>query len=154
MSDFVIHVQVHDSFSGQVNEAALRRAARSALVTAQATAPAALTVVITDTQTVQTLNAQHRGKYAPTDVLSYPAEQDPTTLEPDEPPYLGDVLIALPVAEQQARDAGHSRQDELNLLTVHGVLHLLGYDHETPDDQAQMWAAQSAALDGLQEGSG
>ena len=149
MSDYTIHLQVGEPYVDQVDEVALRQATESALTTAQAPAPAALSVVVTDTATVQALNAQHLGEDAPTDVLSFPTEGDPSTSEPGEPPYLGDVLLAFPIAETQARTAGHSTQEELHLLTVHGVLHLLGYDHATPDQQAEMWVLQSAALDVL-----
>ena len=58
----------------------------------------------------------------------------------------------MPVAEQQAQEAGHSAQDELHFLTVHGILHLLGYDHTTPDEQAEMWTMQALVLDALREG--
>lgn len=153
MSAYSIHIQIDDAFADRVEEASLRRAAEQALVTAEAAAPAALSlsVVITDNQTVQRLNAQFRNIDTPTDVLSFPADPDPRTQEPGEPPYLGDILIALPIAEQQAQEAGHSTHDELQFLTVHGVLHLLGYDHMTPDEQAEMWAMQSLALDTLRE---
>lgn len=151
MTHFTVHVRVEGPFAQQVNQQGLRRAAEEALGSSSAAAPAALTIVVTDTQSVQALNAQYLGDDAPTDVLSFPAEEDPATRESGEPPYLGDVLIALPVAEQQARAAGHSTQAELHLLTVHGVLHLLGYDHETPDQQAEMWVLQSRALDALRE---
>lgn len=151
MSDYTIHLQVSETYADRVDEAVLRQAAELALTTAQAPAPAALSVVVTDTATVQALNAQHLGEDAPTDVLSFPTEGDPNTSEPGEPPYLGDVLLAFPVAETQAKTAGHGVQAELHLLTVHGVLHLLGYDHATPDQQAEMWALQSAALDALRE---
>jgi rRNA maturation RNase YbeY len=151
MSAYSIHIQIDDAFADRVEEASLRRAAEQALVTAKAATPAALSVVITDNQTVQRLNAQFRDIDAPTDVLSFPADPDPRTQEPGEPPYLGDILIALPIAEQQAQEAGHSAHEELQFLTVHGVLHLLGYDHMTSDEQAEMWAMQSLALDALRE---
>jgi probable rRNA maturation factor len=152
MSGYSVHLQVDEPFAVQVDTEALREAAEQTLITVVAAAPAALSIVITDSQTVQALNAQFRNIDAPTDVLSFPADPDPRTQEPDAPPYLGDVLVALPVAEQQANEAGHSTQDELQFLTVHGVLHLLGYDHATPDEQAKMWAMQSRILDALREG--
>ena len=151
MSNYTIHLQVHEAFAGQVDEEALQLAAELALKIAQAAAPAALSLVITDNQTVQALNAQYLGEDAPTDVLSFPTDPETPADEPGQPPYLGDVLIALPVAEQQAAQAGHTTQDEAHLLAIHGVLHLLGYDHATPDEKAEMWAIQSAALDALRE---
>jgi len=69
----------------------------------------------------------------------------------DEPPYLGDVIVSLPRAREQAAEHGHSTMQELRLLVVHGVLHLLGYDHATPAEEAAMWARQDAILQRVQE---
>ena len=63
--------------------------------------------------------------------------------------YFGDVVISIPVAKVQAEKAGHSLEVELTLLTIHGVLHLLGYDHAHPEDHEQMWNAQSSILSSL-----
>ena len=117
---------------------------------------AGLTIVITDDEAVQTLNRDYRGVDAPTDVLSFAAQEGAET-EPvlaDLPPelvaemgnYLGDVLIAYPYAAHQAAHYQNSIQAELRLLAVHGVLHLLGYDHATPQEEAAMWARQSEIL--------
>ncbi len=108
MSDYSITLQVHDDYADRVEEAALRQAAVQALITAKAAAPAGLSLVITDSETVQSLNSQFRDIDAPTDVLSFAADPDPRTQDPDEPPYLGDILMALPVAERQAGEAGRS----------------------------------------------
>ncbi len=79
------------------------------------------------------------GIEAPTDVLSFPdGDIDPDTGEP----YLGDILISFPRAEVQAGTSNHSIEQELQLLVVHGVLHLLGYDHAEPESKERMWAAQ------------
>ena len=149
MNQHKVNLQVQDPFAGRIDEPALLRAVELALDVAQADSQLALSVVITDTATVQALNARHLGHDGPTDVLSFPAGDHAG--EPDEPPYLGDVLIALPIAEQQALKAGYALQEEVHLLAVHGVLHLLGHDHETPDQQATMWALQSKALDALRK---
>lgn len=151
MAASTINIQIHEDYENQVDEAKLRRAAELTLERAGDGAPVSLTIVIADADTVRELNAQYLGKDAPTDVLSFPAEEDPATREPDAPPYLGDILIAWPIAEKQAMEAGHSPQFEAHFLAVHGTLHLLGYDHATPDDQAEMWAMQSIALDALRE---
>lgn len=105
-----------------------------------------LSVVVTDNDTVQQLNVQHRGVDAPTDVLSFPAEQLPDDIDDDEPPYLGDLIIAFPYAQSQAEREGHTMNDSLSLLVVHGTLHLLGYDHDTPENRAEMWAVQEEVL--------
>lgn len=110
--------------------------------------PAGLTLVLTDDDQLQQLNRDFRRIDAPTDVLSFPA-QPPVVAVPDMVPYLGDILISVPYAARQAAQEGHSLLDELQLLTVHGVLHLLGHDHMEPAEKAVMWVAQTAVLDKL-----
>ena len=92
------------------------------------------------------LNSAHRGKTGPTDVLSFPMDDEETVLGPDEPVLLGDVIIAPEVAEAQAAEYGHTVEEELNLLLVHGVLHLLGYDHGADVDAEVMQARERAIL--------
>jgi probable rRNA maturation factor len=105
-----------------------------------------LSVVITDDREVQSLNRQYRGIDAPTDVLAFPAHQtDPDTDEI----YIGDVLISYPQAEKSAQKCGHQVAEELSLLIVHGVLHLLGFDHHQPTDKERMWKTQAEILAGL-----
>jgi probable rRNA maturation factor len=128
---------------------AVQTASWYALDMAQAPAPAAMTVLLTTSEAVLDLNRQYAQNDYETDVLSFPSEGDPYDTEPGEAPYLGDVIIAVPVAQQQADTAGHTLIAELQLLTIHGTLHLLGYDHDTPENQAVMWALQSAAMDAV-----
>jgi probable rRNA maturation factor len=71
---------------------------------------------------------------------------------PEALSYLGDIVIAVPYSQRQAQELGRSLRDELRLLIVHGVLHLLGYDHATPDDEARMWARQDEILAGPARG--
>lgn len=105
-----------------------------------------MTLVVTDEETIQRLNKEFADLDQPTDVLAFEGAED----DPDNPGrYYGDVIIALAVAERQAQEADHSIEDELSLLTVHGTLHLLGYDHATSVEKNAMWAAQSAILDHL-----
>ncbi len=105
-----------------------------------------LSIVLTDDAQLHQLNRDYLGVDAPTDVLSFPAsETDPET----GASYLGDVLISIPRAEAQAQSAGHPLEAEVQLLVVHGVLHLLGHDHAEPEDKARMWAAQAQVLDKL-----
>jgi probable rRNA maturation factor len=125
------------------DSAALIRAAAAATLTAESVdAPASLTILVTDDHALQNLNRDFLGLDEPTDVLSFPAG-DPM---PGMEPYLGDFAISLPRATAQAETAGHPVTAELQLLTVHGVLHLLGYDHAEPDEKAAMWAAQAGVL--------
>jgi len=124
----------------------IERAARFALERASAPAEAELTIVLTDDDQLRKLNRDYLGVDAPTDVLSFPAsESDPET----GARYLGDVLISVPRAAQQAQAAGHSLESEVQLLVVHGVLHLMGHDHAEAGAKARMWVAQTEVLERL-----
>ena len=127
----MIYIELKQDFS---DAALLERAARLTLETSTppsndfdfALASADMTIVLTDDAQLHELNREYLGVDAPTDVLSFPAaESDPET----GTPYLGDILISIPRAKQQAEAAGHSVEDEVQLLVVHGTLHLLGHDH-------------------------
>ncbi len=111
--------------------------------------PAAeLTVVLTSDAQVQQLNRDYRGLDEPTDVLSFSAQEATPGFiaAPETANYLGDVIIAFPYAAAQAAAQGRTTAAELALLAVHGVLHLLGYDHATPAEEQVMWAKQAAIL--------
>ncbi len=124
----------------------LQLAAEETMRFAQASPSCDVTLVITGDEQVCQLNHQFLGIDAPTDVLSFPAnEVDPESGHA----YLGDILIAYPYVRAQAETAGHALGDELQLLVVHGMLHLLGYDHGTEAERTRMWAAQSEILQKL-----
>lgn len=106
-----------------------------------------ITIVITDDDTVRSMNRQFRGVDSATDVLSFPADPVPDEIAEEEPPYLGDLIVAYPYTQRHALEAGHTLEDELTLLVIHGTLHLLGYDHDNEENQQRMWQAQQAALD-------
>ena len=152
MSDYTIYTNLEGAY--QVDMEVLRVAAWYALQVAGAGSPAALTVTVTTTERIHELNRRYARIDEPTDVLSFGPEGEPYETEAGEPPYLGDVVIAYPVAERQAQAAGNLLLAELQMLAVHGTLHLLGYDHDTPERQAEMWAFQSAAMDALRGGKG
>jgi probable rRNA maturation factor len=109
-----------------------------------------LSLMLCDDETIRSLNAQWRGKDSPTDVLSFPQEE---ALSPGQfaqpPPLLGDVVISFETAARQAAELGHSLEHELRALLVHGLLHLLGYDHEPPHDPAPMRAREIELLGAL-----
>ncbi|GIT98006.1 rRNA maturation RNase YbeY [Sulfurovum sp. TSL1] len=92
-------------------------------------------LIITDDETMQKLNAEHRGKNKVTDVLSFPMET-PFTEQSIFGMPLGSIIIAASFVKEKAAEFGHSTQDELSLLFIHGMLHLLGFDHE--NDQGEM----------------
>lgn len=102
-----------------------------------------LTLVLTGDEQVQALNREFLGIDHPTDVLSFSAgETDPETGRT----YLGDVVISIPQAAEQAGARGHAVEAEVQLLVVHGVLHLLGHDHAEEAEKKRMWALQAKAL--------
>lgn len=104
-----------------------------------------LSIAVVDDAEMAELNSRYRGKEGPTDVLSFGCD-DPCAAEGDEPITLGDVIIAPDVAVRQAEEYGNTIEDELNLLVVHGILHLLGYDHESDDEAAAMQERERALL--------
>ncbi len=104
---------------------------------------ASLSCLLTDDAAVQSLNRSFRAEDKPTDVLSFPAGE---AMPGADAAYLGDIAISVPYAQRQADKAGHALVAEVQLLAVHGVLHLLGFDHATPAEKADMWAAQTAVL--------
>jgi probable rRNA maturation factor len=108
--------------------------------------PGELSIVLTDEQRSRALNQQFGGTDAPTDVLSF----SNGSIDPDSGlHYYGDVVIAIPVAKEQASQAGHSLQAEITLLMVHGILHLLGYDHRDPAETEKMWSMQAQIMQHL-----
>ena len=151
MSPHTIDIQINESYRSQVEPEVLRRAAEVTLGHQRVEEPCELVVVVTDDETVHQLNRRHRGVDAPTDVLAFPHQANgPAPFvfvdAPGFPRYLGDVVISFPRAEAQASEAENELGAELQLLVVHGVLHLLGYDDEAEPDGAQMWRVQQAIL--------
>jgi probable rRNA maturation factor len=97
------------------------------------TATGEVTVALVSDVRVRSLNHTYRGKDAPTDVLSFPVRPSTGSGRPPPDGFLGDIVIARGVARRQAREAGHSQSTEWRVLALHGLLHLIGYDHETDD---------------------
>ena len=105
-----------------------------------------LSIVLVEEAHIQALNRDFLAHDAVTDVLSFPSdESDPETGRR----YLGDVVIAQARADEQAHARGHSTEAEMQLLVIHGILHLLGHDHAGVDEKERMWAAQAQALERL-----
>ncbi|GAW93439.1 rRNA maturation RNase YbeY [Calderihabitans maritimus] len=103
--------------------------------------PLQLSLVLVDNATIQELNSKYRGIDAPTDVLSFALLDEERETIPclgEEPEVLGEIIISLEKAREQAREYGHSLEREVCFLTVHGLLHLLGYDHETEEERKLM----------------
>lgn len=135
-------IEIVNDAGYDVDEARLQQAAALVLARHEGDSDSDVTIALTDDESVADLNLQYRGVDAPTDVLSFPMDAD----LPNESKYLGDLVIAYGYTVAQAEREGHALADSLTLLVVHGTLHLLGYDHDTPEHRAEMWAAQEAAL--------
>jgi probable rRNA maturation factor len=145
-----VQIQIDDQFQNQVGPDLLHRAVSETLAHQQVKEPCELAVVVTDDDVLHELNRRHRDVDAPTDVLAFPDETcGPFVGAPGLPRYLGDVIISFPRAEAQAAEAGHDVQVELQLLVVHGVLHLLGYDDLIEEQRARMWDVQAEVLGAL-----
>lgn len=139
----MISFQIDESYEPLIHPSLLEQAAQAALVHQSAPPNSALTIVLTGDETLRDLNLRFMGIDAPTDVLSFPSgEPDPETGET----YLGDILLSYPRAEAQAQQGGHPILAELQLLIVHGTLHLLGHDHASAEEKARMWKAQGEIL--------
>lgn len=142
MMDFEIDVQVQGVAVPEVVVQLVETAVRTTLSQQQIAPPGLMTCLLTTDAAVRRLNRRFRQTDKPTDVLSFPGG-DPM---PGMPLYLGDIALAIPYARRQAEAAGHSLAEELQLLAIHGTLHLLGHDHDDDAEKATMWAAQTAVL--------
>ena len=123
------------------------RLARFALEREEAPEACVVSIAVVDVEEIAELNERYREVAGPTDVLSFPCDDPAAMVAPDEPVTLGDIVIAPEVAEAQAREYGQSIESELNLLLVHGVLHLLGYDHIEAADAEAMEDREQAILE-------
>jgi probable rRNA maturation factor len=110
---------------------------------------AELCIKAVDEDTIAQLNEQWMDKEGPTDVLAFPMDELRPGLVNEDPEegVLGDLVLCPAVAERQAASAGHGAEAEIELLTVHGILHLLGYDHAEPDEHAEMFGLQGQLLE-------
>lgn len=139
----MISIQIEDPFVSEVSPDLLVTTARTALEHEKAPSTSELSIVISDDNELHQLNQQFLGIDAPTDVLSFPSDE----IDPDSGNrYLGDIIISYPRALEQSQKGGHPVTAEIQLLAVHGVLHLLGYDHAEPDEKEKMWKTQAEIL--------
>jgi len=143
-----VTIEVNNESPVDVDVKALSDLARFVLDNQRIHPLAELAILLVDTTTMEELHVQWMDEPGPTDVLSFPMDElrpTPDDAEP-EPGLLGDVVLCPEVAATQARAAGHSTADELHLLTTHGILHLLGYDHAEPEEEKTMFGLQKSLL--------
>jgi probable rRNA maturation factor len=142
----MVNVQVKRSVKLNVEKRILSRAAQATLEQENAPAQSEMSIVIGNDALLKQLNQQYRSIETTTDVLAFPT--DDRDFESDSV-YLGDIVISLPRAEEQASFEKHSLADELQLLVVHGTLHLLGHDHHEDGEKSRMQSAQDTILHSL-----
>ncbi|MFP5334497.1 MAG: rRNA maturation RNase YbeY [Actinomycetes bacterium] len=141
-------VEVVNESGRDVDEAEVAELARYVLDRMHVHPQADLSVLLVDVDTMSRLHVQWMDEPGPTDVLSFPMDElrPGREGEPSPPGLLGDVVLCPDVAAEQAAAAGHSSAEELLLLTAHGILHLLGYDHAEPEEEKEMFGLQRQLL--------
>ncbi|MFC9788599.1 rRNA maturation RNase YbeY [Rhodococcus sp. NPDC127528] len=143
-------IEVSNESGMDVSEAELVSVARFAISRMDVHPAAELSMVLVDLDTMADLHMRWMDLPGPTDVMSFPMDELEPGGRPDAPEpgpaMLGDIVLCPAFAADQAAKAGHSTAHELALLTVHGVLHLLGYDHAEPDEEKEMFALQNSLL--------
>jgi probable rRNA maturation factor len=147
-----IVIQIDDPFQSFIDQTRIENALNATFRLFPPSVDGTISVVVTDNETVRGLNRDYRGIDAPTDVLSFDNPSDPDFSGEEVRQHLGDVIIAYPVAKKQAAAGEHTVLEEVILLTIHGTLHLLGFDHNTLGNKEKMWAAQSQVLAALNLG--
>ncbi|HEY6793674.1 MAG TPA: rRNA maturation RNase YbeY [Kineosporiaceae bacterium] len=141
-------VEVNNESGVPVDESEIVALARHVLSAMHVHPQAELSVVLVDEAAMEQLHLQWMDEPGPTDVLSFPMDElrPGTDDEDSDPGLLGDVVVCPQVAAAQARAAGHSTHEEMLLLTTHGILHLLGYDHAEPGEEKEMFELQRKLL--------
>lgn len=150
-------IRVDRDFRGCIDKRWLRRLVKESLAAHGTQAQVELSLLITDDATVRELNKKYRGKDKTTDVLSFALDSDGRSgpadrfvMPPGEAVHLGEVVVSYPKAAKQAAERKRPVEEELALLVVHGVLHLLGYDHDRPAREREMRSMERRVLSAVQ----
>jgi probable rRNA maturation factor len=143
-----VTIDINNESGVAVDEAEIVALARHVLDDLRVHPQADLSVLLVDEPAMAELHVRWMDEEGPTDVMSFPQDELRPAREGELTPagLLGDVVLCPQVAQRQARTAGHSTQEEILLLTTHGILHLLGYDHAEPDDEKEMFGLQRRLL--------
>ncbi|WP_369902581.1 rRNA maturation RNase YbeY [Bacillus manliponensis] len=145
--DFIDETEVVEQAHMDMMRSLIESAAKAEGVEAEAE----LSITFVDNERIREINREYRGKDQPTDVISFALEDmgegEMEIVGADMPRMLGDLIISIPRTKEQAEEYGHSFERELGFLTVHGFLHLLGYDHMTEEDEQVMFGKQKEILD-------
>ncbi|MDQ0612615.1 putative rRNA maturation factor [Microbacterium sp. W4I4] len=144
-------IEINNESAIEVDETVLQRLTDYNLAQLHVSPDAEVAIVLVDEGAMESLHVQWMDEPGPTDVLSFPMDE----LRPGSPDrptpagLLGDIVLCPQVAESQAQTAGHTLMDELILLTTHGLLHLLGFDHAEPDEEREMFGLQKTLIEGF-----
>jgi len=143
-----VKIQIDESFADDIDQMLIEKAACATLATNKEFDSFELGIVITDDENIHRINMEYRGIDEPTDVISFALleGEENFVMPPDDTLHLGEVVISYPRAMSQAREQKHSTERELAWLAIHGVLHLLGCDHETDADRQAMQAIENEIL--------
>jgi len=144
-------IDINNESGFEVDETVLLRLTQFNLGALHVSPDADVAIVLVDEGAMEALHVQWMDEPGPTDVLSFPMDELRPGSEDDPTPagLLGDIVLCPQVAESQAETAGHSTMDELILLTTHGLLHLLGFDHAEPDEEREMFGLQKELIAGF-----
>jgi probable rRNA maturation factor len=158
-ADMEINVLIDKDFTGCLEESWLQGIVEQILVAQEAGSDVELGLFIASQERVQELNRNYRGKDEPTDVLAFSAREEievdfpPFVMPPDGISHLGEVIISYPQAAIQAEEHQHSIKREIIILIIHGVLHLLGYEHDKPELERVMRAIEAEILSHIRQES-
>jgi len=142
-----LDITIEEPYQEMVVEELLRNAVEQVMMAEAIDYPAELSLLITGDETVRELNQTYRQIDSTTDVLAFALQEgDDFPGDPEGPLQLGEVIISCPQAVRQAEDRGHSLERELVVLAIHGMLHLLGYDHENDEDAQVMVDRESQVI--------
>jgi probable rRNA maturation factor len=144
-----VSIEVNNESGAEVDESGLVAVSRFALAALEVDPLAELSILLLDSPAMAALHVQWMDLEGPTDVMAFPQDAldvAPGVGAPPGPALLGDVVLCPAVAQVQAAEAGHSADAELSLLCVHGILHLLGYDHAEPEEEKEMFELQAQLL--------
>jgi probable rRNA maturation factor len=144
-------IDINNESGVAIDETVLLRLMEYDLAELHVSPDADVAIVLVDEGAMEALHVQWMDEPGPTDVLSFPMDElrPGTEDQPTPAGLLGDIVLCPQVAETQAKDAGHSTLDELVMLTTHGLLHLLGFDHAEPDEEKEMFGLQRELIIGF-----
>jgi probable rRNA maturation factor len=137
------YLDIPDEYAASIDSIALRKNIELLLIELNIAEPSEFSIAFVNDERIRSLNQDFRGIDAATDVLSFPSDE----VNPEDgTKYIGDIIISMDTVSRQSEKAHVSELDEIHLLIIHGLLHLLDYDHDTEENKEEMWNIQSKLL--------